>query len=283
MTSKLIALVDASVYARSVVEHAAWAARRTGWPVELMHVLGRREGATPADLSGAIALGARTRLLNELTEHDAARARLAREHGRALLEDARALLAAEGIAAVEHLRFGDLVEAVAEREAEAAMFVMGKRGAAADFARGHLGSNLERVVRSVTRPLLVANRAFRPIRRVLVATDGSANALRAVDLVATSPIYADLELCVVTVGPEGARSRAALDAAAARLDAAGRPARTVRIDGAPEDALGRFIEAEGFDHLVIGATGHSRLKTLFVGSTTLEMLRSCKVPILLVR
>lgn len=44
MTSKIIAFVDGSIYSASVCEHAAWVASRTGWPVGILHVLGRREG-----------------------------------------------------------------------------------------------------------------------------------------------------------------------------------------------------------------------------------------------
>ena len=69
--TRLIALVDGSIYSRSVCDHAAWIASRTGSAVELLHVLGRRETASvPADLSGSIALGARSSLLKELTAHD---------------------------------------------------------------------------------------------------------------------------------------------------------------------------------------------------------------------
>ncbi|WP_330448510.1 universal stress protein [Paracoccus marcusii] len=42
MNDKIIALVDGSVYAASVCEHAGWLAARSGMPVELLHVLGRR-------------------------------------------------------------------------------------------------------------------------------------------------------------------------------------------------------------------------------------------------
>ena len=51
--SKLVALVDGSVYSQSVCDHAAWIARRTGHAVDLLHVLGRRQTASaPANLSG---------------------------------------------------------------------------------------------------------------------------------------------------------------------------------------------------------------------------------------
>ena len=65
MSGKLVALVDGSDYSRSVCEHAAWLATRSGRSVELLHVIGRRSPAA-ADLSGALALGARSALLEEL-------------------------------------------------------------------------------------------------------------------------------------------------------------------------------------------------------------------------
>ena len=53
--------------------------------------------------------------------------------------------------------------------------------------------------------------------------------------------------------------------------------------GEPEIALERKITAEGFDLLVMGAYGHSRLRNLIIGWTTTAMIRACKVPVLLYR
>ncbi|WP_422074040.1 universal stress protein [Tranquillimonas rosea] len=283
MTEKLIALVDGSTYSKSVCDHAAWIAERTGLSVELMHVLGRREGGAGSDLSGSIALGARSSLLQELSSLDEQRAKLVVHRGRAILEDAKVLLDEAGVKATEHLRHGDLVEAISEKEAGAEMILIGKRGEAVDFAKGHLGSNLERVMRVARKPLFVASRAFRPINRVLVAYDGSASAMRAVDYVARSRIYAGLSVTVVTAGSETESVKKGLADAKAMLSAAGLETETQILSGQPEEALGKLIEDAGFDHMVMGASGHSRLRSLFVGSTSLEMIRTCKVPILLVR
>ena len=92
MTKKIIALVDGSAYSRSVCDHAAWIAGCGDYAVELMHVLGRRESGAGSDLSGAISLGARSALLEELSSLDEQRAKLALTRGRAILEDAKALL-----------------------------------------------------------------------------------------------------------------------------------------------------------------------------------------------
>lgn len=281
--NKILALVDGSIYSASVCEHAAWLAGRLEAPVELLHVLGRREAPGGTDLSGAVGLGARTTLLQKLATLDEERSKLVAERGRAILDDARALVESAGLKGVTtRLRHGDLVEEVAAQEAAASMIVIGKRGAAADFARGHLGSNLERVVRASHRPVVVASRAFRPIAKVLIAYDGSASGARVVAHVATSPVYAGLPVRLVTVG-RGAEGLAALDAAGAKLRAAGLEVETRQVQGQPDKVLAAMVEAEPFDLLVMGAYGHSRVRSLIIGSTTTEMLRSCRVPVVLLR
>ncbi|MCR8726164.1 universal stress protein [Frigidibacter sp. ROC022] len=283
MMDKILALVDGSIYAASVCDHAAWLAGRLGAPVELLHVLGRREAPGEKDLSGAVGLGARSSILEKLATLDEERSKLVAERGRAILDDARALIEKSGLEGVTtRLRHGDLIEEVAAQEGAASLIVIGKRGAAADFAHGHLGSNLERIVRASHRPVVVASRAFRPIAKVLIAYDGGASAARIIDHVATSPIYAGLPVRLVTVGG-GAEVLAGLESAGERLRAAGLEAETLQVQGQPDKALGAMVEAEHFDMLVMGAYGHSRVRSLIIGSTTTEMVRSCKVPVVLLR
>lgn len=283
MTDRILALVDGSIYSESVCHHAAWAAFRLSAGVDLLHVLGRRE--VPAgDLSGTLRLGARSALLAELAELDAERARLTQARGRAILEDASAILTADGVASVnQRLRHGDLLEAVALLEQGSRAIVIGKRGEAADFAAGHLGSNLERVVRSARVPVLVASRAFRPVARVLVAFDASQSAERAIEQIAGSPVFQGLSVTMVHAGAASRDLTAGMDAARARLQASGLHVDTEFVDGEPEVALKRKIEAEGLDLLVMGAYGHSRIRSLIIGSTTSAMIRACRIPVLLYR
>ncbi|TGD66243.1 universal stress protein [Tabrizicola sp. WMC-M-20] len=284
MTLKLIALVDGSTYSASVCDHAAWIVGRTGAAVELLHVLGRRDGGGKQDLSGAIALGARTALMEELAGLDAQRSKLMALRGRAILDDAQAILTRAGVAEITtRLRHGDIVDTVAEVEQDAGMILIGKRGEAADFAKGHLGSNLERIVRASHKPVFVASRAFRPIEKVLVAYDGGTSAMKAVDHISRSALFAGLSVVVATVGSPSAEVKHRLENAHAQLRAAGLAAETKIVEGQPETALGKLVDAEGFDMLVMGAYGHSRIRSLVIGSTTTEMLRSCKVPVVLVK
>jgi nucleotide-binding universal stress UspA family protein len=284
MTGKIIALVDGSIYSESVCEHAAWISQRTGAPVELIHMLGRREAPGRQDLSGSIRLGARSRLMEELAELDAERAKLVAHRGRAILEDAQAIVARSGVGEITtRLRHGDIVEAISEIENDARVIVIGKRGEAADFAKGHLGSNLERIVRSAHRPVFVASRAFRHIERVLVAYDGGRSAMKAVDHIARSPLFAGLQVTVATIGADTPRATKGLADAKALLKAAGIEAETLLLPGQPETRLGTLVEELGFGMVVMGAYGHTRIRSLVIGSTTTEMVRSCKVPVVLMR
>lgn len=283
MTDKLIALIDGSIYSKSVCENAAWISRRTGSPIELLHVLGRRETAT-SDLSGSIALGARTALLQELSSLDEQRAKLAQKRGRAILEDAETILRTAGVETVtSRLRQGDLIEAVAEAERSSRGIIVGKRGEAANFAKLHLGSNLERIARVATKPVFVAARAFRPINKVLIAYDGGPSAMKAVDHIASAPLFAGLDIRLLTVGNESADIQRRLEGAQATLRSGGREASIEVCAGQPDKVIAQVIEREGIDLLVMGAYGHSRIRTLVIGSTTAEMMRSCKVPVVLFR
>lgn len=284
MADRIIVLVDGSIYSRSVCEHAAWAAGRTGAPITLLHVLDRREAPEAVDLSGSLALGARTALLKELSELDEKRAKLARQRGRAILDDAKAVAEAAGAGEVTTaLRHGDIVETVSELEGDASLVAVGKRGEAADFAKLHLGSNLERIARSVHRPLLVAARAFKPVESVLIAYDGGPSAMKAVDHVARDPLFQGLRICLLTVGAETPELHRKLEDAQAVLRAGGLSAESEIAQGSADAVISRKIEEDGFDLLVMGAYGHSRIRTLIIGSTTTEMMRSCKVPVLLFR
>lgn len=282
-TGTLIALVDGSKYSESVCHYAAWIAGRTQAAVKIYHVLGRREGADRQDLSGAIELGARTHLLDELSELDARRAKLTQAKGRAILEDAKAIVEADGIAVETRLRQGDLVETVLAKEDTGDMIVIGKRGEAADFAKLHLGSNLERVVRSSSKPVFVANREFKPVTKVLIAFDGGQSSLKAVDYLARNALLAGLPVTLAFAGAETPDMRKALDDARATLAAGGFDAEILIQTGKADATLGKLVEDHAFDLVVMGAYGHSRIRHLIIGSTTSEMIRTCKVPILLMR
>lgn len=278
---KLLACLDFSQYATSVTDHAAWLAGGSDAHITLLHVIQRTDAVEARrDLSGAIGLGARSGLMAELVAIEGEKSRIEREQGAALLDGAAERLKDAGITDVETLqRHGDIVETVVAQEEEADLVVIGKRGEHADFAKGHLGGVVERIVRQSVRPVLVASRAFEPIDTVLVAYDGGESAARALDFVATAERFADCKVHVVTVGGDKAEDRLA-DAAEILGE---RLASTNARSGNVEAAIREEAETLGADLLVMGAYGHSPLRRLILGSTTSAMLRALSKPVLLFR
>ena len=189
-----------------------------------------------------------------------------------------------GIKSVEtHLRNGDFVDTVTEFQDDSDIIVIGKRGEAADFAKMHLGSNLERLIRSTNRPVLVAARAFKPINRILVAFDGGRSSYGAIEYVASNKLYSQLECHVVVAGKEGSRGHKQSTHAENLLKKAGIKYQVFFERGEPEKVISDHVEQYNIDLLVMGAYGHSRIRNLMIGSTTTQMIRSCLVPVLLFR
>ena len=282
---RILACIDASSYASSVCELAAWAATRLSASVEILHVVQRKDAvAARKDLSGAIGLGVKSELLEELTQIDEAESKLAISDGRLLLAQAEKLLVAGGVSDVNRLhRHGSVVDTIIEREAEADLVVIGKRGATSEFASDQIGSRIERVVRASVKPVLIASRKIQTPGIAVVALDGSSAALKALDFVIASPLFTGMQLHLVAAGPKGTADKSWFVKAYSKVVDRS-PSCIIHIaDGAPQQVLGDYMSARRDAILVMGAYGHSALRTLIFGSTTTTMLRTVRAPVLLVR
>lgn len=283
--TKIMTCIDGSAYAASVCDHAAWTARRLNAPVEVVHALGRRDTAsTPLDLSGSLEFDGRETLLLELAELDRQKAKVGSLRGHHLLGEAAARLRAAGVAEVEEkLRHGDVADTIRNLDEETRLVVIGKRGEAADFAQGHLGSNMERVVRASKKPVLIASRAYKPIERFMVAFDGGRSSEQVVARLAASPLLAGLPCLLLMAGTRVGEPAARLREAEQTLMAAGYAVSVSIEDGDADEVIADRVKADGSDLLVMGAYGHSRIRNLIVGSTTTALIQACTIPVLVIR
>jgi nucleotide-binding universal stress UspA family protein len=193
---KMLAFIDGSIYSDSVCDHVIWAAAGDQFDVSLFNVIeGVYNAEAPSNFSGNLGAEAKNKLLIELSELDQKRAKLAQKKARLVLDLARERLIEGGIKTVEtHLRNGDFVDTVTEFQDDSDIIVIGKRGEAANFAKMHLGSNLERLIRSTNKPVLVAARAFKPVKRILVAFDGGRSSYGAIEYIASNRLYSTLNV-----------------------------------------------------------------------------------------
>ncbi|MDA1275456.1 MAG: universal stress protein [Verrucomicrobia bacterium] len=281
----ILTCTDGSLYAPSIYQHAAWAAARLSGSIEILHVIDHhREHSPIIDISGAIGFNAAAELTEELVKLEEAQGRVARLKGKAILEDARRQLANIGDTQVSVTqRHGSLIETLEELEPHAELVVVGKRGEHAGAVQSPLGSNLEDLVRISVRPVLVASRLFKPIQRFLIAFDNSPSARKAVAYAAESPLLRGLECHLVMVGRADAAHSAALEEARAELTRAGHTVAAKLKPGKPAPVLAATVTETAIDLLVMGAYGHSHIREFIVGSTTTQVVRSCAIPVLMLR
>jgi nucleotide-binding universal stress UspA family protein len=283
--NKVLACVDQSHYADHVADYAAWAARRLNAPLEFLHVIDRSaEKVAGKDHSGAIGLGAQEKLLDDLSAEDEIHARAARERGRIFLNRLRERALAAGVAMVDvRQRLGGLPETLAEQEAGVRLLVLGRRGEAAEATRRDLGRNVERVVRALHKPILTVTDSFREPKRIMIAYDGGVVTRRGVEMVAASTLFAGLPIFLLMSGKTTSEGPRQIEWAKNTLSSAGFNVTAELQPGDAETAIARAVKDQGIDLLIMGAYGHSPLRSFVVGSKTTDLLRSSAIPTLLLR
>lgn len=281
--TQVMACIDGSTQAAAVCDCAVWASQRLGSPLSLLHVLDQQRYPLSGDFSGIIGLGSREFLLEELASLDEKRNKLALEEGRMMLDAARQRAVKAGVEPTLRHRHGDLVESLRELEGEIRLLVIGKQGEDSGSEVQLIGSQLESVIRTMHRPILVTPTDFRAPASAMLAFDASATSRKGVEMLVASPLLKRMPIHLVTVSSDTHEARAALDAARDKLAAAGFEVHVAILEGEVEARLRDYQAEHAIELLVMGAYGHSRIRQFFVGSTTTNMLRSATTPLLLLR
>lgn len=196
-----------------------------------------------------------------------------------------------GLGQVQHLRsFSDPAEMLTSRE-DAALVVVGPRGAGGQARTLFLGSTADHLLHHPPAPLVIASTP-NPAMRVLVATDGSETAQHAVETFAALPLADNAEAVwalgvdeddvgVDATSEPGTIDRALADAVRVLAPTDPRPVR-VRSDGDVPRRIAEQVQALEIDLLVLGTRGHTGLRRILLGSTCHALARSTPCPVLVV-
>ncbi len=283
----VVACIDGSQSTPAVCDYSVWASQQLSAPLMLLHVLDSSRYPVVADVTGTIGLGSREFLLEELAELDEKRSKLALQQGHHLLEAAQSRAATADVESISlRQRHGDLAQTLVEMEAETRLVVMGLRGeesSAANASPKHVGSQLETVLRTTRRPVLLTPTDFTAPRNLMIAFDGSETAQSVVKAVAQSPLFKGLPIHVVMVDADTAINQEKLTAAVTQLQEQGFNAVAAMLSGDIEPALHQYQREQNIDILVMGAYGHSRIRQFLLGSTTTNMLNNSDSPLLILR
>jgi len=161
--------------------------------------------------------------------------------------------------------------------------VIGKQGEDSGNDLQLIGSQLESVIRTLHRPILVTPASFSVPTSVMLAFDGSDTSRKGVEMLASSPLFKGIPIHLVMVGDDNGEHRALLDSARDALVSAGFDVHIALRSGEVEPALHDYQAEHQIGLLVMGAYGHSRIRQFLVGSTTTRMIRSTTTPLLLLR
>lgn len=282
---KILICVDGSKYGESCCRYGSWLAKRLEMGIEGLYVssLLEYELSGITDLGGGYGLQPYHVLIENIQ-------RVEETKGKAIEKKITKLMQDEGFSRANYefkQRTGQLVDAIVEEEANSELVVLGKRGEGMNLAKNHLGASMERVVRASKKPCFVASRDYREMKRVLIAYDGSASCVKAMDYLNKSGLLRDLDVYIVTA----AEKEQDIEMAEKYLDQgtivaeAGRHklVRSELLRGIVEDEIDEYIKKESIDLLIMGAYGHSRIRELIIGSTTTALLQRCHIPSLLFR
>ena len=280
----VISCIDGSSGALAVCDAGAWASQRIGAPLQLLHVLDKSEVPAHSDLSGNLGVDSRTQLLDELVELDARRNKLALEHGKLMLEAARARVTEQGAEDVITLqRHGALVESLVDMQNDTRLLIMGRLGESHAGQALAVGGQLESVVRAVLKPILVTLEQFSPPSNFMIAYDGRSVTQNVLDTLISSPLLKGLPCHLVAVNNTSLDRGPELQAAADKLTRAGFAVSATVLQGEMQSELKAYQQAHNIELMVMGAYGHSRIRRLFLGSNTMDMVSSSAIPLIIVR
>ena len=286
--NRILLCTDGSIFSHSSYMYGIWLATRLNAKVNILHVSDTRNQliAGGSHLSGSIGIDASDILLQQLVALEYKKAKLNHQKGNLILQDAESILTDGGVLALETMhKVGVLVDFLPELESDVDLIILGKRGETADFASGHLGANLERILRSSHKPCLVTSRQFNPITKVLLAYDSSKSCEQILLFLIDSPAFKGLDLHIINVtkSPEDVKTSLQLKQAEEKTLTVGFKPVCLSIQGNPETVIDKYIKENNINLLLMGAYGHSRIRHLVIGSTTTQILRSSDIPVLVFR
>ena len=282
--TKIITCVDGSAITSAVTEAAVWVSKKLNKSLLFLHTLEKKQQHGADDYTGAIGLGARTALLEEMTKLDEQRGKVAMQLGKELLEYVTRQAEIAGVDEVESLqRHGDLVDSIDDIEGQTRLIVIGRSGKGHDGKFNALGSNIETLLRKASHPVMVIPDTFKTPVSFMIAYDGRETADKALPRVIDGGLLHCLHCHLVSVRNNETNQKDKFLLAQQKLEEKGFNVTVSFIEGNIHDSLMEYKEAHDIGLIVMGAFGHSKLRHLFLGSNTLKMLERSKVPMMVLK
>ncbi|GAB4376305.1 MAG: universal stress protein [Calditrichia bacterium] len=201
-----------------------------------------------------------------------------------VLKKTEKILGKENVPFTLEKESGNPVDVICEKARLVDLLILGARGEFARWSDKMLGATVEAISRLSIKPLFITPKKYIELKKLLVAYDGSENASKALTLAAHFASVLKLPLTILNVNNSDEEAHRIIHEAREYLSAHDIPELNERIVAG--DAAEKIVEVahnEGFDLIIMGSYGHSRIREAILGSQTVQVMRKANVPILMAR
>ncbi|MCH8165035.1 MAG: universal stress protein, partial [Planctomycetes bacterium] len=140
---------------------------------------------------------------------------------------------------------------------------------------------LIRLISEGVRPILAVPKAYRPIRKLLVAYNGSMESAKALKRFIQLSLWPDITLKIVCFDLAADEANPLLTDSAVYCRAHGLEPETELVEGSPRDGLLEHAGQWQADLIVMGSTSRARIFKHLLGDTALHAVRNAEVPLFL--
>jgi nucleotide-binding universal stress UspA family protein len=215
--------------------------------------------------------------------------------GEVLLSDERAqLLKGEGEAALRWLEergqenevpvqgdlmFGGMPDIIINQSDKVRLLALGRQGCSHNDDTAHLGGHFRAIAHQTSVPLLVGGETLSPIRRILLAYDGSLPAKHALTWAGLLQHIWHCHLLIISVAEEAASSRWLAEMEEQINENRLQNHRFIGCTGVAPTQIVAAAAEEKADMIVMGGYQHGALREWLTGSTLDQVLRNTTLPL----
>ncbi|QOR01437.1 MULTISPECIES: universal stress protein [unclassified Campylobacter] len=276
---KILVCVDVLEPCKDILHYGVYLAKKLDLPLMFLYTI--EPNFTNAELACSFSIEASGCVIEDLVEEQSQKNESLCKKGQKILEEFCIYAKEQGVKeCLSVQKDGDLEEVLREYNGQIRLAIAGLKGGG---KKNKIGIHTEELVRALNVPILLVNSAFKEIKSVMMAYDGSVLAKKAIEQAIKQPIFKEAKRYVVNVSKDEKTSCELLMQVSQIFTEAGLSVQTQHLNGEIVQALFEFNEQNDIDLLIMGAYSHHWLKSILFGSLTNDILTQAKKPLLLIR
>lgn len=272
MKKYILACVDNSNNSKGVCDAAIHFARLLNAQITLLHALEPNANLVP-DLSGNLNFDAQNELLENILNNEEKIAKELNKSGKELLNHYKDYCINAGINTTTLHLHGDLAELITNIEKEYRLLIIGKMG------EEEVGSHIKEIIKNVKLPIMLANKEFSDITKVLFAYDGSAELDISLNKNLSKPLFKNAKRVLIHLSKDKRKASEILHKGKAVFDKYQKEVSLEILDKTLASDLVEYAHNNDFSVIAMGAYKNMTLKHLIFGSFTNEVLKKSKLPL----